>query len=51
MLRGGRGEEQGRIDGAWVRAKSLAEARGLARWPLNISHGGGMAIAFVMAMC
>jgi holo-[acyl-carrier protein] synthase len=32
------------------RAAALAEARGLARWALSISHDGGMAIAFVVAV-
>jgi len=31
------------------RAAALAEARGLTRWALSISHDGGMAIAFVVA--
>jgi phosphopantetheinyl transferase (holo-ACP synthase) len=29
--------------------KLLAEARGLRRWTLSISHDGGVAIAFVVA--
>ena len=32
------------------RAAALAEALGLTRWALSISHDGGMAIAFVVAM-
>jgi holo-[acyl-carrier protein] synthase len=31
------------------RAASLAEARGLTRWALSVSHDGGIAIAFVVA--
>ena len=37
-------------DGVVVRAASLAEARGLARWALSVSHDGGMANPFVVAM-
>jgi phosphopantetheinyl transferase (holo-ACP synthase) len=29
---------------------ALAEARSLTRWALSVSHNGGMAIAFVVAM-
>jgi holo-[acyl-carrier protein] synthase len=32
------------------RAAGLAQARGLTCWALSLSHDGGMAIAFVVAM-
>lgn len=32
------------------RAAALAEARGLTRWAISLSHDGGMALAFVVAL-
>jgi len=32
------------------RARALAEAQGLTEWAVSLSHDGGLAIAFVVAM-
>ncbi len=32
------------------RARALAEAQGLTEWAVSLSHDGGIAIAFVVAM-
>jgi holo-[acyl-carrier protein] synthase len=32
------------------RAQALAESQGLTEWSISLSHDGGMAIAFVVAM-
>ena len=33
-----------------ARARDLAAARGLTQWALSLTHDGGMALAFVVAM-